>query len=65
MKQISITNKQLEYGIKIDDIFWIKNNILTKAMLRDSKDEEIVADILAYILLPETPKSSGSVLDEY
>ncbi len=65
MKEISITNKQLEYGIRIDDIFWIKNNILTKAMLRDSKDEEIVADILAYILLPETPKSSGSVLDEY
>lgn len=65
MKEISINNKQLEYGIKIDDIFWIKNKILTKEMLRESKDEEIVADILAYILLDNAPKSNADVLDEY
>lgn len=65
MKKISITNKQLEYGIKVDDIFWVKNKILTKEMLRESKDEQIVADIVAYMLLPNTPKSSASILDEY
>ncbi|MBD0360403.1 MAG: AAA family ATPase, partial [Nitrososphaeraceae archaeon] len=65
MKKISITNKQLEYGIKVDDIFWVKNKILTKEMLRESKDEQIVADVVAYMLLPETPKSSASILDEY
>ncbi len=27
MKNISITNKNLDYGISIEDIFWIKNNI--------------------------------------
>lgn len=64
MKKISITNKELEYGIKVDDIFWVKNKILTKEMLRESRDEQIVADILAYLLLPETP-SSASLLDEY
>lgn len=65
MKEISITNKQLEYGIRVDDIFWVKNNILTKEMLRGSKDEEIVVDILAYMLLPEIPRSNASVLDGY
>jgi hypothetical protein len=65
MKKISITNKQLEYGIKVDDIFWVKNKILTKEMLRESRDEQIVADIIAYMLLPEIPKSSASILDEY
>ncbi|WP_217360045.1 RNA-binding domain-containing protein, partial [Anabaena sp. UHCC 0253] len=65
MKKISITNKELEYGIKVDDIFWVKNKILTKEMLRESRDEQIVADIIAYMLLPETPRSSASISDEY
>ncbi len=65
MKEISITNKKLPYGIRVDDIFWVKNKILTKEMLRESKDEEIVADILAYMLLSETPRSNASVLDGY
>jgi hypothetical protein len=66
MKTISITNKQLEYGIKVDNIFWMQNNILTKEMVRESKDEEIVADIVAYMaLLPEVPRSSSDVLDEF
>jgi hypothetical protein len=66
MKIISITNKELEYGIKVDDIFWVQNNILTKEMVRESKDEEIVADIVAYMaLLPEIPRSSSDVLDEF
>jgi hypothetical protein len=66
MKTISITNKQLEYGIKVDNIFWMQNNILTKEMVRESKDEEIVADIVAYMALyPEVPRSSSDVLDEF
>ena len=65
MKEISITNKKLEYGIKIDDIFWVKNRILTKEMLRESRDEEIIADIVAYMLFPSVPVSSSASLDEY
>jgi hypothetical protein len=66
MKLISITNKELEYGIKVDDIFWVKNNVLTKEMVRASKDEEVVADTVAYMtLLPDVPRSSSEVLDEY
>jgi hypothetical protein len=65
MKYISITNRELEYGIKVDDIFWVKNNVITKEMVRDSRDEEVVADIVAYMALPDVPRSSSEVLDEY
>lgn len=30
MKEISITNKKLDYGINAEDVFWVKNGILTK-----------------------------------
>lgn len=49
MKEISITNKSLDYGVNVDDIFWVKNNIITKDYLRESRDEEILADIVAWI----------------
>ena len=65
MKHISITNRDLEYGIRVDDIFWVKNNVLTKEMVRESKDEEVVADIVAYMALAEVPRSNSEVLDEY
>lgn len=64
MKKISITNKSLNYGINIDNIIWIKHNIITKEFLRNSKDEEIIADLVCWISLPETYRSSSNVLDQ-
>jgi len=64
MKNISITNKNLDYGINIDNIFWIKNNIITKEDLRQSKDEEIIADIIAWVVSDKTVRSSYEILDE-
>lgn len=64
MKNISITNKNLEYGINIDNIFWIKNNIITKEDLRQSKDEEIIADIIAWTVSDKGFRSSYEILDE-
>jgi hypothetical protein len=65
MKEISITNVGLDYGIRVDDLFWIKNSILTKEMVRASRDEEIVADLLSAISLPTIPGTSSNILDEY
>lgn len=67
MKEISITNHQLPYGISADDLFWVEQNIITKEMVRDSRDEEIVADSLASIVLSddEYPSSSSEIIDEY
>lgn len=64
MKNISITNRNLDYGINVSDIFWVKNNIITKENLRASKDEEIVADIVAWTALEKSTRSSSDVLDQ-
>lgn len=64
MKKISITNKNLEYGINVDEVFWVKNTIIRREQVRESKDEEIIADILAYMLLEDKPISSSKMLDE-
>ncbi|BCJ98093.1 GmrSD restriction endonuclease domain-containing protein [Anaerocolumna chitinilytica] len=65
MKKISITNKDLEYGINVDNVFWVTNSIIRREKVRESKDEEIVADILAYVLLDEKPLSSSNALDDF
>ncbi|MGP2424822.1 GmrSD restriction endonuclease domain-containing protein [Yersinia sp. 2538 StPb PI] len=64
MKEISITNKSLNYGINVDNIFWVKNSIITKDYLRESKDEEIIADIVAWISIGKGVRSSSDILDQ-
>ncbi|QPA58342.1 DUF262 domain-containing protein [Lysinibacillus sphaericus] len=65
MKRISITNKDLEYGINVNDIFWVKEGILRRENVRESKDEEIIADIISYMILSSKPPSNSDVLDDY
>jgi hypothetical protein len=65
MKQISITSKDLPYGIDVDEMFWVKQGVLTKEQVRESRDEEIVADILVYTLLNSPPSSRSEFLDDY
>ena len=65
MKKISITNKDLPYGILVDNLFWIHHNILTKDMVRELRDEEIIADLLAHMCLDEMQPSRKEALDEY
>lgn len=65
MKDISISNVSLNYGINVDDIFWVKQSILPREKVRESRDEEIVADVLAYVLLDEKPYSNKELLDSY
>jgi len=65
MKKISITNRDLPYGINVDEVFWIKQGVLTKEQVRESRDEEIIADILAYMLLDPKPPSRSEVIDDF
>jgi hypothetical protein len=65
MKEISITNTNLTYGINVEDIFWVKNKIITKEMVRESRDEEVVADLLASMASSSIPPTSNTILDEY
>ncbi len=65
MKDISITNRELSYGINADNVFWVKNGILTKDNLRQSRDEELVADIIAYMLYEIPVASRTELFDDY
>lgn len=68
MRDISIQQDDESFsnsGIKAEDVFWVKENIIQKKDLRLSVDEEIIADLLGAILSDEIPPSRISVLDSY
>ena len=65
MRKISITNRDLEYGISADNVFWVANGILTKDQLRQSRDEELVADLVAYMISDESVASRTELFDDY
>lgn len=65
MKQVSITNKALPYGLEVQRLFWVENKILTPDQVRESRDEELIADMYGYILLDPKPPSRTEVLNEY
>ncbi|MCF3191217.1 hypothetical protein LRP12_29750, partial [Pseudomonas aeruginosa] len=62
---ISIASDKLDYGINIDNHFYVRNNVLIKSNIRESLDEELVSNILAYIMLEEKPLSSSDALDGF
>lgn len=52
MPEISINSptSKLNYGINAEDVFWVKQGILNSKLLRESEDEQFIADIIASIL---------------
>jgi hypothetical protein len=65
MKTISIANRELPYGIDVEELFWVKHGVLTKEQVRESRDEEIVADLISYTLIEPPPSSRSEFLDDY
>jgi hypothetical protein len=66
MKRISITNKDLlSYGINVDTVFWVYHHIMRRENVRESRDEELIADILGYMLLDSDTSSRADFLDHY
>ncbi|HEY9062855.1 MAG TPA: DUF262 domain-containing protein [Pseudobacteroides sp.] len=65
MKSISISNKNLDYGINVNEIFWVKEGIIPREKVRQSLDEEIVADMLGYVLLENKSTANSELLDNY
>lgn len=66
MPEISIGSQydNISYGLKSDEIFWCKHGILLNKQLRESEDEEMIADILASILLGKPFAKSREKLDD-
>lgn len=65
MPQLSITNYELEYGVSVDDIFWVRHGILRREDVRVSHDEQVILDILIDCLVEPTPNTGSDIRDEY
>lgn len=52
------------YKIKADDTFWCKQGILRRNQLRDSEDEQFIADLAITILQGKPFAFSGGALDK-
>lgn len=66
MPEISIdtVRTSLGYALKAEDIFWCKQGILWNTHLRDSEDEEMLADICSSIVLGEPIARSKELFDK-
>lgn len=66
MPEISIDSNResIGYGLKADEIFWCSQGILWKSQLRDSEDEEMIADIVASIIKNEPIARSKELFDK-
>ncbi|MDJ0743574.1 MAG: DUF262 domain-containing protein [Xenococcaceae cyanobacterium MO_167.B27] len=65
MPEISIDFRQSsqDYKIKSEDTFWCKQGILQPIQLRESEDEQMIADIAASILLDQPLPVDSKRLD--
>lgn len=63
MNRISLSNGKLRYGININNVFWVKEKIITLENMRKSRDEELVAQLLAYMIVGENMNPSKRSLD--
>lgn len=63
MRNISINNRGLSYGINLKSIFWYRQNILTENNIRASRDEELIAHLLLAILLNDNINISSTSLN--
>lgn len=65
MKEISLSNQKLPYGINLFDVFWVKQEIIPIYNMRLSRDEEVIAYILVYIILGRSVNPSKTNLDNF
>jgi len=64
MVEISITSRKLPYGIDVESLFWVQERILIREQVRDSRDEEIIAELVAAMALDAMPPSGTRYMDE-
>ncbi|HJK90585.1 MAG TPA: DUF262 domain-containing protein [Polyangiaceae bacterium LLY-WYZ-15_(1-7)] len=62
---IDVAGESPENAIKADETFWCKQGILRRGMLRDSEDEQLLADLSISVLMGEPQGFSGKLLDQH
>lgn len=63
MRKISLSNHNLDYGIKLQEVFWVKQGIITIKNMRESMDEQMIGQLLAYMILGKDVTPSSHTLD--
>lgn len=63
MGKISLSSKNLNYGIPLSEVYWVKQQIILACNMRKSRDEEVIAYILTYILLGQKIEPTVRTLD--
>lgn len=64
MKNISLSNANLPYGIRMENVFWVKQKVITTLRMRTSRDEELIAWLLSYIIIGEKVAPTAKTLDK-
>ncbi|CAM5432102.1 hypothetical protein SBADM41S_05267 [Streptomyces badius] len=65
MPQLSISDKNLNYGVSVENIYWVSQNILRREDVRQSLDEQVILDILIDCLIEPLENSSTKIRDEF
>ncbi len=65
MPEISVDLPKSKYGYRVqaEEVFWVKHGILRSTDLRDSLDEQVIADITACIVSDKFVERSKDTLD--
>ncbi|MFL5910443.1 MAG: DUF262 domain-containing protein [Gaiellaceae bacterium] len=65
MPEISISSTKDAPGVFVEDIPWVKQRVLNREEVRESRDEEVIADLLVSMLIEPTPAYDSRVLDAF
>lgn len=65
MPRLSITNRDLDYGVVVDEIFWVRQGVLRREDVRTSLDEQLVLDILIDCMIDPLPSTGTETRDGY
>ncbi|MEU9924543.1 DUF262 domain-containing protein [Streptomyces griseoluteus] len=57
MDQLSISRRGLEYGLAMEDMFWVRHDIVAQDDIRSSGDEEMVLDLVLDAVIRPWPTS--------
>ncbi|MGW1791782.1 GmrSD restriction endonuclease domain-containing protein [Streptomyces tubercidicus] len=57
MEKLSISRRGLSYGLSIEDMFWVKHDIVAQEDIRSSGDEEMVLDLVLDAVIRPWPTS--------
>lgn len=63
MKFISLSNSNMGYGIDVNNLFWVRQHIIPVKNMRTSRDEELIAWILAYMIIGKDAQPTSKALD--